>query len=168
MKNILSSFFIISILTFNFIGCKDNSVSPRTNADILYSADEIVCDYNDSTVTHYSDTVYIDYQKTLLVHVWDRSFSKVKISGTVDTFYTHNEMSGQNPILIMGVIYDTIDPYVGDSITEYHRPTGDFLNITPVTYPENEPFLILFTMQVADPARGDFIRVKNLRISKMD
>jgi hypothetical protein len=167
LKNPTLIIFISIFASLILISCSDNSVNNGySDHELLYSADEIVCDYNDSTTIQFDTAIYPVYMKTLFVHVSDRSFSKVKITGTVDTFYTHDEMAGQNPVMIMGVIYDSVNQYVGDSLTFYFRHKGDFLNITPVTYPENEPYLIVFAMQVSDPARGDFIRVKNLRIYK--
>jgi hypothetical protein len=162
----LSILFFFSLL---LDGCEDNSVNNgSSDPNLLYSTDEIVCDYNDSTTIQFDTTIYPVYMKTLFIQVTDRSFSNVKISGTVDTFYAHNEMAGQNPVLIMGVLYDTLEWHVGDSITYYHRYSGDFLNVTPVTYPENMEYMICFAMQVSDPARGDFIKVKNLKIYKSE
>lgn len=161
----LSIFFLFSLF---LVGCGDNSVNNgSSDPNLLYFADEIVCDYHDST-TIQDTIIYPVYMKTLFIHVSDRSFSKVKISGTVDTYYVHNQMGGQNPILIMGVIYDTINQYVGDSLTYYHGLSGNFFNITPVTYPENTPYYIIFSIEVFDPARGDFISVRNLKIYKSE
>lgn len=160
------SYLIISVIISFFTGCGEDNVINNHDTSLLYSSDEIVCDFNDSTTIRFDTTVYPVYMKTLLVHITDRSFPKIKISGTVDSFYVHDSLGGQNPIVIMGVVYDTVNQYVGDTLTYYHGYKGQFLNITPVTYPEGAPYFILFSLEVAEPARGDFIRIKDLRIYK--
>jgi len=149
--------FIIGIYS---LSCKDNSnpINPDTN--LLYSAYEIIVDYHDSIprapFPTYGKSIILNYKKT---------FSKVKFEGIVDSFNVH--YISNNPCISAGLYLDT-NSNPGDTVTILCRYSGNFSIIDTIKYSSNELFDIFFMMVISPAQRGDFIRVKNLKIYEIE
>jgi len=163
----LLSFFCLSALIFT--SCKDDTISPAiSDPKLLYSSNEITCDYHDSIVVYNNGTPYIFYLKTIMLNITDRAFTKVKISGNAESYFCHDSIHEYGVSLEMGVLKDTAERHDGDTLTYYYRHLGNFTCVTTVTYSDNDPYYIIFAMKISNPARGDYMKVKNLAFHKLE
>jgi len=161
----MKTFIFISAIsiTFILISCKDNSNPITPDPNLLYSADELTCDYHDSIP---DPPIWIPlYSKKIELQYNQKTFSKVKFVGNVENFSSKD--TNTNPYLYIGLVKDTnYNP--NDTLIRLNRYLGNFTIIDTIKYNSNESFNILFEMNIFPAYRGDYIKVTNIKIYKMD
>jgi hypothetical protein len=123
----------------------------------------LICDYHDSIPALIST-----YKKSIILKYNQRTFSKVKFEGNFDSYYMHDTVGVYNPNITFGLMKDTSLYQTNDTLTLLYRILGNFSVVDSIKYSSIESFNIVFFMNIRYAQRGDYLEVKNLKISKVD
>jgi hypothetical protein len=154
---------ILFLILLIFISCSDEDNPIITDPNSLYSSDELICDYHDSIPAPFAT-----YKKSIILKFSQKTFSKVKFEGNFDSYYMHDTVGVYNPNITFGLMKDTGSYQPNDTLTLLYRTLGNFSVVDSIKYNLNESFNVVFFMTIRYAQRGDFIKVKNLKISKID
>jgi hypothetical protein len=155
--------FILIFCLFVFTGCDDNVVTTG-GSNALFSYDSLTCDYHDSV--NFGGIPF--YFKWIYQPVTNPSYTKVQFTGTVLGYYAADTGFG-NPYVVAGLEADTSfhQPQPGDTLVTINKKDINFNITVNITYPANRQFHIVFKEYVLNPHRGDYIKVVNLKISRV-
>lgn len=167
--NIKNYLILLSIVLIYLVGCSNNPVS--TDQNLLYSANELICDYHDSIMVPIGDTFDIVFKKSIVLKINQKTFSSVKFEGNLVSYFAHDSSGVYNPNITFGLMKDTNLVQINDTLTIFYRLyeyIGNFSVSDSIKYNSNELFNIVFYMSIRHAQRGDYIKVRDLKIYKID
>ncbi len=159
-----------AIISFLLISCKDNIVTQvQTDPSLLFSANELTCDFHDSLKINDTMYYFVDSMKYL---VSNRNFTKIKIA--FDAEYQND--TGTRVWCSTGIKHADSVSTPGDTLQYDFSNNQSYVLLYNILYPADYSFnVVMYLVLYPDwahyshnPKHSDYIKFKNIKVYKAD